>query len=313
MPMTFSLLGLIGLVVIIQMFRSLRIVPQREAYVVERLGKYHATLEAGWHILLPFIDTVAFKHNLRETTINVPPQECFTLDNVRVTVDGVIYISILDPRKASYGITDYAEAAMSLAMTTSRAVIGKLDLDKTFEERDLISQTVVEAVAQAGSGWGIQVHRYEIQNIEPPHTVREAMESQVTADRQRRAMISTSEGRMQSMISRSEGRKAELISHSEGEAQRQINEAEGKAHEILSVARATAGSIATLADAIAAKGGDQAVRLRLSEKYIGKLGKLGKAETQILLPADLTQLNPILAGMDLDPLAEEVASVAESE
>ncbi|MBF2054417.1 MAG: paraslipin [Candidatus Sericytochromatia bacterium] len=301
MPMTFGLLALLAFITVIQLFRSLRVVPQREAYVVERFGKYHSTLDAGWHILLPFIDNVAFKHNLRETTIDVPSQECFTLDNVRVTVDGVIYVSILDPRKASYGVTDYAQAVRSLAMTTSRAVIGKLELDKTFEERDLISQKVVEAIAEAGEGWGIQIHRYEVQNIDPPATVREAMEAQVTADRQRRAMISTSEGRMQSMITRSEGRKAEMISHSEGEAQRLINEAEGKSHEILAVAQATASSIATLADAIAAPGGDQAVRLRLSEKYIGKLGQLAKPQTQILLPADLTQLDQILAGMGLDP------------
>jgi regulator of protease activity HflC (stomatin/prohibitin superfamily) len=300
MPMTFGLLALIVLIILIQLFRSLRIVPQREAYVVERFGKYHTTLDAGWHILLPFMDQVAFKHNLRETIIEVPPQECFTLDNVRVTVDGVIYISILDPRKASYGVTDYEQAVMSLAMTTSRAEIGKLELDKTFEERDSISQKVVQAVAEAGAGWGIQVHRYEIQNIEPPATVREAMEAQVTADRERRAMISTSEGRMQSMITRSEGRKAELISHSEGEAQRLINQAEGNAHEILSVARATASSITKLADAIAVPGGDQAVRLRLSEKYIGKLRALGKPQTQVLLSADLSHLDGILAGMGLD-------------
>lgn len=235
--------GLIFAIFIIKLFQSIRLVPTKSAYIVERLGKYHTTLDAGFHALVPFIDKVAYVHDLKEETIDVPPQECFSSDEVNVEVDGVIYISVMDPVKASYGVTDYRYAAIQLAQTTTRSVIGTLDLDRTFEERDVISAKVVEVLDQAGATWGIRVHRYEIKNIAPPETVKNAMEMQVNAERERRALLAKSEGDKQSKINRSEGVKAEMINRSEGEMQKRINEAEGKAEEILTIAKATAESI----------------------------------------------------------------------
>lgn len=242
--------GLIFFIFIIKLFQSIRLVPTKSAYIVERLGKYHSTLDAGFHALIPFVDKVAYVHDLKEETIDVPPQECFSSDEVKVEVDGVIYISVVDPVKASYGVTDYRYAAIQLAQTTTRSVIGTLELDRTFEERDVISAKVVEVLDQAGALWGIRVHRYEIKNIQPPETVKNAMEMQVNAERERRALLAKSEGDKQAKINRSEGIKAETINRSEGEMQKRINEAEGKAEEILAIARATAESIERLAEVI---------------------------------------------------------------
>jgi len=296
--------GLIFLVLIVQFIRSIRLVPTRKAYIVERLGKYHKTLEAGFHSLLPFIDNVAFIQDLKEESMSVPPQECFTKDNVQVEVDGVIYISVTDPVKASYGVTDYRLAAVQLAQTTTRSVIGTLELDRTFEERDLISTKIVEVLTETGDTWGIRVHRYEIKNIEPPRTVKDAMEKLVTAERERRAIMARSEGDKQSRINRSEGLKAELINRSEGEMQRRINEAEGRAGEILAIAEATAESIGKMAGAIAQAGGKEAMRLELSTKYIKQLGALSGEEgrtADIILPADLTRIDTLLRSLGLDP------------
>ncbi|MCE9687598.1 MULTISPECIES: SPFH domain-containing protein [Shewanella] len=283
--------GLIFAIFIIKLFKSICLVPTKSAYIVERLGKYHKTLDAGFHALIPFVDNVAYVHDLKEETIDVPPQECFSSDEVNVEVDGVIYISVMDPVKASYGITDYRYAAIQLAQTTTRSVIGTLDLDRTFEERDLISAKVVEVLDQAGALWGIRVHRYEIKNITPPETVKNAMEMQVNAERERRALLAKSEGDKQSKINRSEGVKAETINRSEGEMQRRINEAEGKAEEILTLARATAESIERLAEVIAAPGGHNALRMQLGEQYMRQLDGLSHNSSRIVLPGNMVNFD----------------------
>ncbi len=279
--------GLIFAVFIIKLFQSICLVPTKSAYIVERLGKYHSTLDAGFHALVPFVDKVAYIHDLKEETIDVPPQECFSSDEVNVEVDGVIYISVIDPVKASYGVTDYRYAAIQLAQTTTRSVIGTLDLDRTFEERDVISAKVVEVLDQAGATWGIRVHRYEIKNITPPETVKNAMEMQVNAERSRRALLAKSEGDKQSKINRSEGIKAEMINLSEGEMQKRINEAEGKGEEILTIAKATAESIERMATVIAAPGGKNVVRMQLGAQYLKQLDGLSSGASRIVLPGNM--------------------------
>lgn len=283
--------GLIFAIFVIKLFQSIRLVPTKSAYIVERLGKYHSTLDAGFHTLIPFVDKVAYIHDLKEETIDVPPQECFSSDEVNVEVDGVIYISVTDPVKASYGITDYRYAAIQLAQTTTRSVIGTLDLDRTFEERDVISAKVVEVLDQAGAMWGIRVHRYEIKNITPPETVKNAMEMQVNAERERRALLAKSEGDKQSKINRSEGIKAETVNRSEGEMQRRINEAEGKAEEILTLSRATAESIERLATVIAAPGGHNALRMQLGEQYMKQLDGLSHKSSRVVLPGNMVDFD----------------------
>lgn len=283
----------IALKILIRCKDSFTMVPQGQAFIVERWGRYEATLKAGLHFLMPFADQVAFKQDLREETLKVPPQECFTSDNVKVLVDGVMYISVTDPQAASYGVTDYKFAAVQLAQTTTRSVIGTIELDRTFEERDLISSRVVADVNEAGKNWGIRVHRYEIKSISTPNTVRAAMEQQVTAEREGRALVSRSEGDKMSRINRSEGQKLELINKSEGEMQARINEAEGQAEEILSIANATAESIEKLADAITAPGGEESQRMQLLERYFKSLSNVAKSSTQVVLPANLTDFNSL--------------------
>jgi regulator of protease activity HflC (stomatin/prohibitin superfamily) len=291
--------GILFLVLIVKFFRSIRLVPTKSAYVVERLGKYSKTLGPGFHALVPFLDSVAFIRDLKEETVDVPPQECFTRDEVQVEVDGVLYMSVTDPVKASYGVTDYSFAAMQLAQTTTRSVIGTLDLDRTFEERDVISAKVVEVLEKAGEIWGIRVHRYEIKNLAPPPTVKEAMEKQVTAERNRRAIVAQAEGDKQSRINTSEGRRLELINRSEGEMQRTINEAQGRAEEIRAIGQATAQSIEQIASAISVPGGRASVRLQLAEKYLKQLRTLAQEGTSVLLPADLTDLEGLLESIEL--------------
>lgn len=295
----FAVWGILFLVVIIQFLRSIRIVPTQKAYVVERLGKYSKTLHAGFHALFPFVDRVVEKLDLKEETLDVPPQECFTKDEVKVEVDGVMYISVTDPVKASYGVTDYRYAAMQLAQTTTREVIGKIDLDRTFEERDLISSRVVDVLEEAGRSWGIRIHRYEIKNITPPFTVQDAMEKQVTAERNRKAIVSKAEGAKQAMINRSEGEMQELINRSEGEMQRCVNEAEGRAAEIIAIANATAESVGKVAAAIELPGGTEAVELQLAERYLSELSELARSETEVLLPLDLSKVGELLKGVEL--------------
>lgn len=297
----FLVWGVIFLILIVKFIKSIRMVPTKYAYIVERLGKYHVTLGAGFHTLIPFVDKVAFIMDLKEETIDVPPQECFTSDNVKVEVDGVAYMSVTDAVKASYGITDYREGAIQLAQTTTRSIIGTLDLDQTFEERDAISTQVVNVLNDAGLSWGIQVHRFEIKNISPPTTVKESMEKQVNAERERRAIVAKSEGDRQSRINKSEGLKMELINRSEGEMQRRINEAQGKAKEIEAIAVATAESIEKIADAMNVEGGQEAMRLQLSEQFIKTvLGELAYKKTQIILPANMLNLNGFLNKLGLD-------------
>lgn len=295
----FAVWGIIFFTIVVQLFRSIRIVSTRTTLIVERLGKYKATLGPGFHVLMPFIDKVTALQDLREETIDVPPQECFSRDEVQVQVDGVIYMSVADPVKATYGVTDYRFAAMQLAMTTTRSVIGTLELDKTFEERDMISQAVVDTLNQAGEAWGVHVHRYEIKNIKPPSSVQNAMEKQVTAERERRAILARAEGDKQSRINTSEGTMRELINLSEGERQRLVNEAEGRASEILSLAMATASSLEKIGSAVVQPGGEEAIKLNMSEKFIDNIGHLADAHTSVIFPADLTNMSQLLEALDL--------------
>ena len=282
--------AIIAAAVIIVLFKTARIVPQKQAWIVERLGKYHATLSAGLHILMPFIDRVSYKRDLKEMAIDVPPQQCVTRDNIIVEVDGLLYLQIVDPIKASYGISDYLFACSQLAQTTLRSEVGKLELDRTFEERATINAAICAEVDKASDPWGVKVTRYEIKTIKPPLSVLDAMEKQMRAEREKRAQIAESEGERQSRINRAEGEKCEAIAHSEGEKQKRINEAQGRAEEIRLVAEATANGIATIASAIRCEGGSDAVNLQLAEKYIAEFGKLAKANNTMIIPGDLSNV-----------------------
>jgi len=288
-----------------QLTRSIRVVPQRREYIVERLGKYHETLTAGFHVLIPFVDKVAYIQDLKEMAVEVPPQECFTKDNVKVEVDGIIYMRVEDSQKASYNITDYAFAASKLAQTTTRSVIGQLELDRTFEEREAINERVVAVLDEVADTWGVKVERYEVKNIVPPMTVKDAMERQMAAERERRAIIARTEGQRDAMINASEGSKMELINRSEGERTRRVNEAEGKAEEILAIAEATAESIRKLGAAMVQEGGAEAIRLRLAQQYIKNLQGVARDEARILLPADISNIDDLLKGVGLDAATAE--------
>lgn len=290
--------GIFGVVFFVTLVRSIRIVPAKTALIVERLGKYATTLNAGIHVMVPFIDKVRYKHNLKETAIDVPAQDCFTQDNVKVRVDGVLYMQVVDPQKASYGIEDHRYGTIQLAQTTIRSEIGKLELDKTFEERDLINASVVKAVDEASDPWGIRVSRYEIQNITVPDMILEAMEVQMKSEREKRALIARSIGDMESRINSSQAAMEEAINQSEGEKERLINEAEGKAQEILAVAKATAETIKTIAMAMDASGGEDAVAMQVKENYIRQLGKLAKSDTKLILPVDLAKMDDVLKAID---------------
>lgn len=291
--------GLLFLIVVFKFVTSIKMVPTKQAQIVERLGKYHKTLEAGFHALIPFIDKVTFIQDLKERTIDVPPQDCFTMDEVNVEVDGVIYMSIIDPTKASYGVTMYDFAAIELAQTTTRSVIGTLDLDKTFEERDLISSKVVEVLNTAGETWGIRVHRYEIKNITPPKSVQHSMEKQVNAERERRAILATSQGDKQARINRSEGKQMEMINLSEGQMQKRVNEAQGRAEEVLMIAKATAESISKISGVLSEKGGEEAFNLKLTEKYLGSMKQLAKEDVEIVVPGSLNQFDSWVKNLGL--------------
>ena len=297
------LLAVLAVYVLYQFIRSLRLVPTQKALIVERLGNYHKTLEAGFHALVPFIDWVAYKRDLREEAIEVEPQECFTFDNVKVEVDGVIYLKVVDPVNASYGVTDYRYASIQLAQTTTRSVIGKMELDRTFEERAAISGKVVEELEEMEKAWGIKVLRYEIKNIETPHTVQKAMEKQMSAERERRAVIARSEGVKESSINDAKGKKTEMINVSEGEKQRRINEAEGVAKEIEELAEATAKSISDIAEAVSTDEGKEAMKMRLAERYLSTISKMGKEQNQIILPANLSNYEEVMKGLSLQDLA----------
>ena len=293
-PATLVLLITIFLVFLI-FVKTIQIVPQRQASIVERLGKFNRTLNAGFHILIPFIDRVAYSHTLKEQAVDVASQTCITKDNVAVEVDGILYLQVIDPKKASYGINDYLFASSQLAQTTMRSVIGKLDLDNTFVERESINAAIVEAVDRASDPWGVKVTRYEVKNIVPPRSINEAMEKQMRAEREKRAQILESEGERQSKINRAEGLRQETIEISEGEKQKRINEAEGQAAQIKLVAQATAEGLRDIAKAINEPGGSDAVSLRVAEQYLQEFGKLAKTNNSMIIPSDLTELGSVLA------------------
>jgi len=274
--------------------KCIRIVPQKQAWIVQRLGKYSTTLDAGLHVLIPIVDVVAYKHSLKEQAIDVPPQQCITKDNITVEVDGILYLMVVDPVKASYGISNYLFATTQLAQTTMRSEVGKLELDRTFEEREFINGSIVEAVDKASDPWGIKVTRYEIKNITPPQSIRDAMEKQMRAEREKRASIAESEGDRQARINRAEGQKQEAIAKSEGERLRRINEAEGRAQEIKLVAQATAAGLREVGLAINDPGGSSAVNLRLAEQYIAEFGQLAKANNSMIIPTDLANIAGVI-------------------
>ena len=295
---TATLIALAFLVlIVITIAKTAQIVPQRSAYVVERLGKYVKTLEAGFHLLIPFVDRIAYRHTMKEEAIDVDRQACVTKDNIQVVVNGVIYLQVVDPKAASYGISDYRYAATQLAQTTLRSVIGKIDLDKTFEEREAINVQVVEALDEAAKPWGVKVMRYEIADIELPATILDALEKQMRAERERRAVVAQSEGEREAKINVSEGIKQETINLSIADKERQINEAEGKARQIELVAKATADGLRMVAEAISTAGGKDAVALRVAEQYVTEFGKLAKTNNTMILPAELSNVGAAVAAI----------------
>lgn len=276
--------------VIIIFIKSAVVVPQKTVYIIERLGKYHATLDAGFHILIPFIDKAAYRHTLKEQVFEVPPQTCITKDNIAVEVDGILYMQIIDPVKASYGVTNYAFASTQLAQTTMRSEVGKIELDRTFEEREKINSEIVSAVDKASLPWGLKVTRHEIKNIAPPPSIKDAMEKQMRAEREKRAIIAESEGEKQAKINRAEGDKQQAIAWSEGEKMKRINEAEGRGQEIERIAMATAKGLREVASAINEKGGYDAMNLRIAEHYLNEFGKLAQKNNVMIIPSNLSDI-----------------------
>jgi regulator of protease activity HflC (stomatin/prohibitin superfamily) len=288
MPGTGTLIvaGVLAALIIIIIAKTAVVVPQQKAYVVERLGKYHGTLNAGFHILLPFLDSISYKHSLKERAVDIDEQVCITRDNVQVGVDGVLYLKVMDAKRASYGVTNYLFAISQLAQTTLRSEIGKIDLDRTFEERTAINIAVVTELDKASDPWGMKVLRYEIKNINPPHDVLAAMEKQMRAEREKRAVILASEGERDAKINEAEGDKQQVIKASEAAKQRQINEAEGEASAIRQVASATAEGLGKVAAATQLPGGYEAVQLRVAEDYIARFGELAKHSNTMILPVN---------------------------
>jgi regulator of protease activity HflC (stomatin/prohibitin superfamily) len=291
---TFGIIGVVILAIVI-IAKTATIVPQQQAYVIENLGKYSRTLRAGFHILVPFIERIAYKHSLKEMAVDIPEQICITMDNVQVGVDGVLYLQILDPQRASYGIQDYIFAISQLAQTTLRSEIGRIDLDRTFVERNVINSNVVREVDLASDPWGVKVLRYEIRNINPPRDVIEAMEKQMRAEREKRAVVLESEGVRDANINRAEGEKQMVIKQSEAKRQLQINEAEGEAAAIEAVATATAEGLRQVAVSVAGPGGSQAMQLRIAEQYVAQFGNLAKESNTLVVPANLSDVASMLA------------------
>ncbi|MGB0774555.1 MAG: SPFH domain-containing protein [Akkermansiaceae bacterium] len=289
----------IGLVilVVVTLIKTARIVPQRQAFVIERLGKYSRTLSAGFHILLPFIDRVAYRHSLKEVAVDVPSQMCITKDNIAIEIDGVLYMQVLDAKKASYGIEDYHFASAQLAQTTLRSEIGKLELDKTFEERDAINANIINALDKASDPWGLKITRYEIANITPPKSVQDALEKQMRAERERRSQIALSEGEREAAINVAEGHKQQVIKESEAQKLRQINEAEGKAQEITLLATATSEGLRNIGQAINEPGGADAVNLMIAEQYVHEFGNLAKESNTMILPSNLADIGGTVASL----------------
>src|SRR5688572_29468518 len=285
----------VALLLLVVVYRTVVVVPQQSAFVVERLGRYHATLNAGFHILVPFVDVIRYRHTLKETAHDIAAQVCITRDNVQVGVDGVLYLKVLNAERASYGISDYLFAITQLAQTTLRSEVGKIDLDRTFEERTTINTAVVGELDKASEAWGVKVLRYEIKNITPPGDILAAMEKQMRAEREKRAVVLTSEGHRDAAINTAEGDKQQVIKASEATRQRQINEAEGQAQAILAVASATAEGIRRVAEAIKQPGGHEAVQLRVAEQYVEQFGNLAKASNTLILPANASDVGSMIA------------------
>ena len=302
MDMSLLFGGLVAILVIVILVKTARVVPQREQFVVERLGKFSKTLDAGFHILVPFVDAVAYKHTLKEQTFDVASQSCITQDNISVEIDGVIYMQVSDARAASYGIEDYRFAVSQLAQTTLRSEIGKIELDRTFEERETINAQVVNAVDRAAEPWGVKILRYEIKDIVPPDSVKDALEKQMRAERERRAVVAESEGARQARINVSEGDRQEAINLSEAEKLKQINEAEGRAQEIRLIAEATASGIREVAQALTQPGGRDAVNLRVAEQWVTQFGQLAKTNNTMIVPAQLgdvaTLVSTVMGSME---------------
>ena len=294
MDMGFIVALALAIVAITVVIKTAVVVPQQNAFIIENLGKYSRTLSAGFHILIPFIERVAYRHTLKEQALDVEEQVCITSDNVQVGVDGVLYLQVMDPRKASYGIGDYLFAIAQLAQTTLRSEIGKIELDKTFEERSHINLRVVEELDQASNPWGVKVLRYEIRNINPPRDVLTAMEKQMRAEREKRATVLQSEGERDAKINEAEGEKQRVIKESEASKQQQINEAEGEAEAILAVAQATAEGLKKVAQALNSEGGDMAMRLRVAEEYLERFGNLAKEGNTLIVPANLSDVSSMI-------------------
>jgi regulator of protease activity HflC (stomatin/prohibitin superfamily) len=283
-------------IAVIFVIRALKVVPQQNAWVVERLGKYHASLAPGLNILVPFVDRVAYKHSLKEIPLDVPSQICITRDNTQLQVDGILYFQVTDPMRASYGSSNYIMAVTQLAQTSLRSVIGKLELDKTFEERDIINAQVVQAIDEAALNWGVKVLRYEIKDLTPPKEILHAMQQQITAEREKRALIAASEGRRQEQINIATGEREAFIARSEGEKQSIINKAQGEAASITAVAEATAGAIERIAAAIRQPGGEQAVQLKVAERAVDAYSKVAsESKTTLIVPSNMSETSALIA------------------
>ena len=282
-------------VALVFIFKTINVVPQQHAWVVERLGKYHATLAPGLNIVIPFIDRIAYKHILKEIPLDVPPQVCITRDNTQLQVDGILYFQITDAMRASYGSSNYLAAITQLAQTTLRSVIGKMELDKTFEERDHINTTIVNAIDESAANWGVKVLRYEIKDLTPPESILHSMQAQITAEREKRALIAASEGRKQEQINIATGEREAAIARSEGEKQASINRAQGQATAIIALAEANANALRQIAAAIAEPGGQEAVNLKVAEQYVHAFGELAKTNNSIIVPANLSDISGLIA------------------
>ena len=296
MEFSFGTVALIFFVIaMVFVFKTINVVPQQHAWVVERLGKYHATLAPGLNIVVPFIDRIAYKHILKEIPLDVPPQVCITRDNTQLQVDGILYFQITDPMRASYGSSNYIQAITQLAQTTLRSVIGKMELDKTFEERDHINTAIVNAIDESAANWGVKVLRYEIKDLTPPKEILHAMQAQITAEREKRALIAASEGRRQEQINIASGEREASIARSEGEQQAAINRAHGEAAAIIALAEASADALRKVGAAIREPGGQDAVNLRVAEEYVEAFGNLAKTNNAIIVPANLADMSGLIA------------------
>ncbi|WP_137174215.1 SPFH domain-containing protein [Massilia sp. HP4] len=296
MELSFSVVAIvIFAIALVFVFKTINVVPQQNAWVVERLGKYHATLAPGLNIVVPFVDRVAYKHSLKEIPLDVPPQVCITRDNTQLQVDGILYFQVTDAMRASYGSSNYIQAITQLAQTTLRSVIGRMELDKTFEERDHINTHIVNAIDESAANWGVKVLRYEIKDLTPPAEILHAMQAQITAEREKRALIAASEGRRQEQINIASGEREAAIARSEGDKQAQINRAQGEAAAIVALAEASASALRQVGDAINSPGGMDAVSLRVAEHYVDAFANLAKTNNTLIVPANLGDMSTVIA------------------